>query len=147
MTPPGDPTDGPMRFDAPSFTAPKSFGEAWEGAGLTDSDLARLQVELGTDPEAGDVMAGTGGLRKVRYAKPGKGKSGGVRVCYANFPEYGVVYLFAVIEKSQKANLAKEERNEAAAVLDVVRDQLAAAKAQQDAANAAGGAWDRKPGY
>ncbi|HYH65813.1 MAG TPA: type II toxin-antitoxin system RelE/ParE family toxin [Urbifossiella sp.] len=141
------PTDGPSRFDAPGFAAPKSFGESWEDAGLTDADLARLQVELGTDAEAGDVMAGTGGLRKVRYAKPGKGKSGGVRVCYANFPEYGVIYLFAVFEKNQRANLSKEEKNEAAVVLDVIRDQLAAAKARQDAANAAGGEWERKPGY
>lgn len=49
---------------------------------VSDEDHAALQCELTADPEAGDVIAGTGGLRKIRMAAKGKGKRGGARVIY-----------------------------------------------------------------
>jgi hypothetical protein len=47
---------------------------------LTDESYAALQLHLAANPSAGDVIQGTRGLRKVRWAVPGRGKSGGVRV-------------------------------------------------------------------
>lgn len=52
--------------------------------GLGDSELARLQSLLLMDPEAGDVIQGTGGARKVRIPLEGRGKSGGGRVIYVD---------------------------------------------------------------
>ena len=58
----------------PSFLHTRKFDADWEELGLDDEDMARLQNVLVADPEAGDVIAGTGGLRKVRFARPGEGK-------------------------------------------------------------------------
>lgn len=69
------------------------FDQQWAALGLGDEDLSRLQQALIEDPEAGNVVSGTGGLRKVRFAPPGSGKSGGVRVGYGYFPGHGIVLL------------------------------------------------------
>jgi len=68
-----------------------TFVAKWRGLGLTDDDLRFLEAALMANPDAGPVMRGTGGLRKMRFAPPSwhTGKSGAVRVCYAHFPEYG----------------------------------------------------------
>jgi hypothetical protein len=67
------------------------FRNNWNRLKLTDDDLRRLEAEILIDPESPPVMRGTGGLRKMRFAPPssGGGKSGGIRVCYAYFPEFG----------------------------------------------------------
>lgn len=56
-------------------------------------------------------MQGTGGVRKFRIPLS-KGKSGGARVVYVDFPQYGKVYLLAIFAKSVKENLSKAERNQ-----------------------------------
>ena len=60
----------------------------------------------------GDVMAGTGGVRKVRFAGRGKGKSGGYRVVTYFAAADVPVLLLAIINKGERANLSKAERNE-----------------------------------
>ncbi len=52
-----------------TFIEAAEFAARWRGLGLTDDDLAALQQQIGRDPEAGPVMPGTGGLRKLRYAR------------------------------------------------------------------------------
>lgn len=128
-----------MPADYPSFLTTRMFDADWAAAGLADSDLRTLQLLLGADPEAGDVMRGTGGLRKVRFARPGMGKSGGIRACYAYFPAYGVFYLYLVVRKNERANLNQAQRNQANAALVVAERLLAVAKRSQDAANATPG--------
>ena len=61
--------------EAPLFT--KLVGEY-----LTDEEYAALQAALAEDPELGDVIPGSGGVRKVRWGTRGRGKRGGVRVIY-----------------------------------------------------------------
>ena len=56
-------------------------------------------------------MEGTGGVRKVRFAIGGRGKSGGVRVVYYFHSEAMPVYLLTLFAKNEKANLTKAERN------------------------------------
>ena len=65
-----------------------------------------LIAYLAENPTAGDIMEGTGGVRKVRWARRGGGKSGGFRVIYYYYSE---VIPF---EKSAKANLSAAEKNE-----------------------------------
>jgi hypothetical protein len=60
---------------------------------------------LSNNPEAGDVIPGTAGLRKVRWARQGMGKRGGARVIYFNRLENGEIWLLIVYAKAKFDNL------------------------------------------
>jgi hypothetical protein len=64
-------------------------------------------------PLVGVVVPEAGGLRKVRFTAPdsARGKSGPYRVFYALFQEYGIIVLWAIVDKGQRANLTKAQRN------------------------------------
>ncbi|NCU65799.1 type II toxin-antitoxin system RelE/ParE family toxin [Acidovorax sp. 210-6] len=72
-------------------------------------DLIRY---LALHPKAGDLMEGTGGVRKLRWRRGDHGKSGGVRVIYYYYDEQMPLYLLTLFAKGDKANLSKAERNE-----------------------------------
>ena len=79
---------------------------------LTEMELTELVAFIATYPETGDLMAGTGGIRKLRWAARGKGKRGGVRVIYYYHGLSIPLFLLEVYAKSEKDNLTKAERNE-----------------------------------
>jgi hypothetical protein len=60
---------------------------------------------IANNPLAGDVIPGTGGLRKVRYSRQGSGKRGGTRVIYFNVLEDGTIWLLIVYSKAKYDNL------------------------------------------
>lgn len=74
--------------------------------GLTAEDRAAIKLFLANNPEAGDLIRGSGGVRKVRYAVGNKGKSGGVRLFTFFWSSDHPLYLLAVIAKSKDANLS-----------------------------------------
>jgi len=69
---------------------------------------------LAAHPQSGDLMQGTGGIRKLRWSAKGKGKSGGVRVIYYYHNGSIPLFLLTVFGKGEKANLSKTERNDLA---------------------------------
>lgn len=69
---------------------------------------------LAANPKAGDLMEGTGGVRKLRWGRDGRGKSGGVRVIYYFHSERMPLYLLTLFAKNERANLSRAERNELA---------------------------------
>lgn len=76
---------------------------------LVDDDVyADFQQELAENPGKGGPMAGCGGVRKVRLALPGKGKSGGARVCYLYLKQNDVIYLLYAFTKGDADNLSAE---------------------------------------
>jgi len=79
---------------------------------LDDTAYRALQIELMTNPQAGDVIAGTGGLRKLRQPDPrrGKGKRGGLRVIYYWWLGGEQFWLFTVYDKDQADDLTPEQR-------------------------------------
>lgn len=83
---------------------------------LGEDEIAVLISIVASDPVAGDVIAGTGGFRKLRLARPGGGKSGGYRVVYFFYDARLPVMLVSVYAKSGKENLTKEQRNQLAMV-------------------------------
>lgn len=78
---------------------------------FSEAELEEIVEMVANDPECGDVMAGTGGFRKVRVAREGMGKSGGARVVYIYKNDGYPVFLITVFPKNKKANLNKAERN------------------------------------
>ena len=67
---------------------------------LTDDDYRIFQAFLAVSPDAGDVVRGSGGVRKVRWNRRGTGKSGGVRVMYFVRSEAGEIWLLLIYAKS-----------------------------------------------
>lgn len=67
---------------------------------LTDDEYRGFQSFLGTNPEAGDVVRGSGGVRKVRWSRRGAGKSGGVRILYFARTDAGEIWLLLIYAKS-----------------------------------------------
>lgn len=75
-----------------------------------DEALRRLELELLQNPERGNLIPHTGGLRKVRMKLPGRGKSGGARVIYLYLPDRQIIYYFYLYTKSKKENLTENEK-------------------------------------
>jgi hypothetical protein len=73
-----------------------------------DDDYAVFQQELADQPEKGGPMSGCGGVRKVRMAARGKGKSGGARVIYLYLKNHDVIYLLYVFTKGDAENLSAQ---------------------------------------
>jgi hypothetical protein len=87
------------------------FVAAVRAAGLSDRDHARLIDRIATRPDAGEVIPGTGGARKVRFAGRGKGKSGGYRVITFYTGSDLPVFLITLFSKGEKIDLSQAERN------------------------------------
>lgn len=77
----------------------------------TDDDLRVLQQELIAQPMKGDLISGTGGLRKVRMATDGQGKSGSARVIYF-LATAEVIYMLLAYAKNEKDSLTAAEKAE-----------------------------------
>jgi hypothetical protein len=78
---------------------------------LDDEEREALIEFLAFQPEAGDVIAGTGGVRKLRWKLPGRGKSGGARVIYYFHDERIPLLLLNAYAKNEQANISHAERN------------------------------------
>jgi len=76
-----------------------------------EADREEIVLTVAADPEAGDLMPGTGGYRKLRFARPGMGKRGGARVVYLYGGDDFPIFLITVYTKSEKGNLSKAEQN------------------------------------
>jgi hypothetical protein len=111
-----------------TFYEMKHFTKKWQDLGFTDDELSQLQQVLLENPKAGDVMKGTGGLRKVRFAFPGYGKSGSVRVCYIDIEGVLEIHLIDVFAKNEKENLSKAERNAIRIVVEQIKAERLKAK-------------------
>lgn len=70
----------------------------------------RIEKELREDPESGDLIEGTHGLRKIRVSDGNKGKSGSLRVLYLDVKSKERIYIIAFFPKSVKENLSNSEK-------------------------------------
>lgn len=89
-------------IETPTFQ--KNAAKLW-------SDVERVAFIdwIAANPLAGDVVPGAEGARKVRWSRPGSGKSGGARVIYFNLTEDEIVLLVTVYAKAERANMSPAE--------------------------------------
>ena len=92
---------------------------------LSDEGFRALQNDLMDNPEAGDMIEGTGGLRKLRQADPrrGKGKRGGLRVIYFWWETGRQLWLFTLYDKDEMEDLSAKDRK---ALKDMLKRELEA---------------------
>jgi len=90
-------------------------------AGMTDAEREATIQHMAASPADGDMIVGTGGVRKVRVAGRGKGKSGGYRIATAYLNARRPVYLLWVLSKGQAANFTAEQKKSLKALMDRLR--------------------------
>jgi hypothetical protein len=115
-----------MEFvEAPPFT--RHFPEYLSEDGYKD-----LQARLGANPELGDLMPGTGGFRKVRWAdaRRGKGRRGGLRIIYYHFPSDHQIWLMTLYNKDEASDLTAHQKK---ALKVAMETELAARAAKRRA--------------
>ena len=106
------------------FIESPRFHRRWFDLGFTEENLLELQLILLENPKTGPVMQGTGGLRKMRYAFDGRGKSGSVRVLYVDYEKHERILFLNVFAKDEKENLTKEERNQIKKAMQTLEQEL-----------------------
>ena len=94
------------------FVQTFEFEKRWKALRLDDDVLSVLERTLCANPKAGDVMQGTGGVRKLRVELQGRGKSGGARVVYVDFTVEERTYLITAFAKNERGNLSDREKKE-----------------------------------
>jgi len=77
---------------------------------LSDEEQGELQAHLTAYPDDGDIIKGTGGVRKLRWGAKGKGKRGGVRIIYYWRTVRGHIYLLTIYGKNEASNLTANEK-------------------------------------
>ena len=87
---------------------------------LTDNERQDVLNYLAVHPKAGDLIEGTGGVRKLRWGRGSTGKSGGVRVIYYFHSEAVPLYLLTMFGKGERANLNQAERNELRSLVNLI---------------------------
>lgn len=90
---------------------------------LTEDEYIRLILLLSENPEAGSLIRNTGGVRKLRLAAKGKGKSGGVRVIHFCLTHAGKVYLLDIYGKGEKNDLSAAEEKELAKLARLLKQE------------------------
>ncbi|WP_258872561.1 type II toxin-antitoxin system RelE/ParE family toxin [Thalassotalea euphylliae] len=90
---------------------------------MSDDEYRAFQQTLLVNPLQGDVIQGTGGLRKIRVAAKGKGKRGGARVIYYHLDKYHRFYLLTVYAKNEMADLTTTQKKQLKGFMEVWKNE------------------------
>ncbi|MBV9848566.1 MAG: toxin [Armatimonadetes bacterium] len=109
-----------------TFIETSGFTQAVRAYFPDDAAYAAFQEALLQNSARGDVMPGCGGLRKVRWPDPrrGKGKRGGLRLIYLHVPEAETVVLLDVYDKDETDDLTQDQRRQLAQLAHAIREEL-----------------------
>lgn len=89
----------------------------------SDEEREAFVVFIAANPEAGDVIPDTGGVRKVRWARAGSGKRGGTRVVYFYHNADRPLYLLLVYAKGRQENLSPDEKRDVRKLAGVLKNK------------------------
>jgi hypothetical protein len=100
---------------------------------LDDNEFRRLQAHLSANPEAGDIIPGAGGIRKLRWndLRRGKGKRGGLRIIYYSFISDEEIWLLTLYGKNEAGDLTASQKDELRRALEAERLDRKAGRHEQ----------------
>jgi mRNA-degrading endonuclease RelE of RelBE toxin-antitoxin system len=101
-----------------AFVAYTSVYEKRVGRTLSPESRQAIELFIAERPQMHPIVAGTGGVRKARWALPGKGKRGGARVIYFYRSSSNVVYFLDIYAKHEKADLSAADKKALKAIVD-----------------------------
>ena len=107
-----------------TFIETTIFTRRWGELGLTDDNLLELQELIMKNPGAGDLIQGTGGLIKLRFALPNTGKSGGIRVLFIDFMRQEKIFLINCYSKSEKDSISDKEKAQYKFLIKSIEEEL-----------------------
>jgi mRNA-degrading endonuclease RelE of RelBE toxin-antitoxin system len=90
---------------------------------LSDEEYRLFQADLMRSPKQGDVIQGTGGLRKIRVAGKGRGKRGGSRVIYYHLDEQHRFYLLTIYSKNEVTDLTADQKKQLKDFMEAWRNE------------------------
>ena len=106
-----------------AFVHLAQFDRVWKEMGLDDEDLRALEDYLLEDPEAGDVIPGLGGARKIRIPLQDHGKRGGGRVVYVNAVLSERIYLITAYAKNIQEDLNPNQKKELRKLVEYIKKE------------------------
>lgn len=113
-----------------NFVQLPAFVRRWKSLGLSDDDLRGLEMAIIMDPMRPPQFQGAKGVRKIRFSPVGwdTGKSGGLRIAYAFFPEFGLVVLITVYAKPEIENLSPQQLKQITVLIEEIAKYLKGSK-------------------
>ena len=105
------------------FIYTEPFRKSWKAMGLDDDDAKKLEQLLLEDPQAGDVIEGTGGARKIRIQMENRGKPGGARVIYVDVFRKEKLYLLLAYPKSVQDDMTPEQKKMVKKLVDMIKKE------------------------
>ena len=106
-----------------AFILTPEFEKAWARMGLGDAEPEELQNMLVENLEAGDVIPGMNGARKVRIPLEGRGKSGGGHVVYVDIVVREMIYLVTAYTKNVQTDLSEGEKKTLRKLVDIINKE------------------------
>lgn len=91
---------------------------------LGSDERSAMEFFIASSPEDHPVIPGAGGFRKARWARPGKGKSGGLRIIYYFISPPGRIYMASIFAKSRRENLSVADRNLLAKLAAAIKEEV-----------------------
>lgn len=111
--------------DLLTFVELRAFSTRWDGFGLNDHDLGMVQTLIMINPTRHPVIAGTGGLRKMRCGKINVSKRDGYRVCYVYIEEFKTVLMVTIYAKNELDTIPESHKPAFRKVIERVHRELA----------------------
>ena len=98
------------------------------GKSITAEERDEFIDFLAKNPDAGDEITGTGGIRKIRWGGKGKGKRGGIRIIYYFYNESAPVFLLTVYGKGEQEDLTSEQKNQMTGLVKILKTECKATR-------------------
>ena len=106
------------------FIHAQHFDKCWKALGLTDDNLRELEDVVLEQPDIGDIIQGTGGLRKMRFATDDRGKSGSLRVLYVDFEAYETASFLFAYPKSATSTITDKQKQAFKRLISEILDEM-----------------------